>query len=107
MQIVSFRYLVNLYRTLLQNERRTMDVGNATFTSVPAARPRRGRPGGAGEGEHGVYRWRCQLSAPLTAGRERRCRRTADRVVALSEHGEPARSADRPLSARAHQIWSM
>lgn len=45
--------------------------------------------------EDGVYRWRRQLSAPLTAGRERRCcRRTADRVNALSEHGEPARSAD-------------
>lgn len=42
-----------------------------------------------------MYRWRRQLSAPLTAGRERRCcRRTADRVDALSEHGEPARSAD-------------
>lgn len=50
---------------------------------------------GRKEGEDGVYRWRRQLSAPLTAGRERRCcRRTADRVDALSEHGEPARSAD-------------
>jgi len=53
------------------------------------------REEGRKRGEDGVYRWRRQLSAPLTAGRERRCcRRTADRVNALSEHGEPARSAD-------------
>lgn len=55
-----------------------------------------------------MYRWRRQLSA-LTAGRERRCRRTADRVVALSEHGEPARTADRgeedcPFSTDADQV---
>jgi len=79
-------------------------VGDTAFTPVPE---HVGAKEAGLEGDDGVYRWRRQLSAPLTAVRERRCRRTADRIVALSEHGEPARPADRekpryrPFSARA------
>lgn len=88
-----------------------LDVGDAAFTSVPGHV--RAVEGESTERERdgGVYRWRRQLSAPLTAGRERRCRRTADRVVALSEHGEPARVAARSVTSifssrrsRAHAI---
>lgn len=51
-----------------------------------------GERGGTGGRSGGTYRWRRQLSAPLTAVHERRCRRTADRAAALSEHGVPRRT---------------